>query len=278
MTKSPNPRVREPQLAYSDIQSKMQDERTRRQKAQKIIRVLHHYLGRADLKDLSTLDIGCSVGIIASELAADGALSTGVDIDVPGLEAAQARFGDRVTFICASADDLAMPDESVDVVVFNHIYEHVVDADAVVNEIYRVLKPTGVVYLGLANKFQLMEPHYGLPLLSWLPQKAADKYIRYAGRASHYYESHLSRAGLKQLLRGFHIYDYTVPIIRHPDVFGSSDQVKSLVSRLPAPLIQALIPIVPTYIWLGTKRQVPPQSPVAGEGLRHLDLTGAGRH
>jgi hypothetical protein len=61
-------------------------------------------------------------------------------------------------------------------------------------------------------------------------------------------------------------------------VFGSSDQVKSLVSRLPAPLIQALIPIVPTYIWLGTKRQVPPQSPVAGEGLRHLDLTGAGRH
>ena len=277
MTESPNPRVREPQFAYSEIQSKMQDERTRRQKARKIIRVLHHYLGRADLKDLSTLDIGCSVGIIASELAADGAISTGVDIDMPGLHAAQARFGDRVTFICASADDLPMSDDAVDVVVFNHIYEHVVDADAVVNEIHRVLKPSGVAYLGLANKYQLMEPHYRLPLLSWLPQKAADKYIRYAGRASHYYENHLSRGDLKQLLRGFHIYDYTVPVIRHPDVFGSSDQVKSLVSRLPVPLIQALIPIVPTYIWLGTKRQVPPQTPLAGEGLQHLDLTAAGR-
>ena len=115
-----------------------------------------------DLNDLSTLDIGCSVGIIASELAADGAISSGVDIDVPGLEAAKARFGDRVNFICASADDLPIPDESLDVVIFNHIYEHVVDAGAAVNEIHRVLKPTGVVYLGLANKYQLMEPHYRL--------------------------------------------------------------------------------------------------------------------
>ena len=173
MTGSPNATGREPQLAYSEIQGKMHDEHARRQKARKIIRVLHHYLGRDDLKGLSALDIGCSTGIIASELAADGARATGVDIDVPGLEAAQARFGDRVNFICTSADDLPLPDESVDVVVFNHIYEHVVDPEAVVKEIHRVLSPTGVVYLGLGNKYQLMEPHYRLPLLSWLPQRAA---------------------------------------------------------------------------------------------------------
>jgi SAM-dependent methyltransferase len=255
----------------------MHDEETRRQKARKIIRVLHHYLGRTDLKDLSTLDIGCSVGIIASELAADGAISTGVDIDVPGLEAAQTRFGDRVNFVCTSADDLPLPSESVDVVVFNHIYEHLVDADVVVNEIHRVLKPTGVAYLGLANKYQLIEPHYRLPLLSWLPEKAADEYVRRLGRAHHYYERHLSRGGLKHLLRGFHIYDYTVPVIRHPDVFGSGDQVVSAVSRLPVPLIQVLIPIVPTYIWIGTKRDMPPRSSEADEGLRHLDLTAVGR-
>ena len=105
---------REPQLAYSEIQDKMRDEQTRRQKAGKIIRVLHHYLGRADLKDLSALDIGCSVGIIASEMATDGAISTGVDIDAPGLDAAKARFGDRATFLQASGDDLPAPDESVE--------------------------------------------------------------------------------------------------------------------------------------------------------------------
>ena len=277
MNQSANPKGREPQLAYSEIQNKMKDEQTRRQKAGKIIRVLHHYLGRADLEGLSTLDIGCSVGIIASELAGDGALSTGVDIDVPGLEAANSRFGDRVNFVCASADDLPIPNESVDVVVFNHIYEHLVDPEAVVTEIHRVLKPTGVAYFGLANKYQMMEPHYRLPLLSWLPQKAADQYIRRSGRASHYYERHLSRTGLKHLLRGFHIYNYTVPVIRHPDVFGSGDQVVSAVSRLPVALLQVLIPIVPTYIWIGTKRQMPPRSSEAGEGLKYLDLTAARR-
>jgi len=83
MTGSPNATGREPQLAYSEIQGKMHDEHARRQKARKIIRVLHHYLGRDDLNGLSALDIGCSTGIIASELAADGATATGVDIDVP---------------------------------------------------------------------------------------------------------------------------------------------------------------------------------------------------
>jgi hypothetical protein len=60
-------------------------------------------------------------------------------------------------------------------------------------------------------------------------------------------------------------------------VFGSDDQVKSVASRLPVQLIQALIPIVPTYIWIGTKRHLPPRSSGADDGLRHLDLTAAGR-
>ena len=277
MTESGKPANRQPQLSYSEIQTKMHDEQMRRQKAHKIIRVLHHYLGRDDLKGLFALDIGCSAGFIAAELAADGADSTGVDIDVPGVEAARARFGDKVNFLCTSADALPMEDESLDIVVFNHIYEHVVDADAVVSEIHRVLKPGGVAYLGLGNKFQLIEPHYRLPLLSWLPQRAADAYIRRAGKADEYYEKHRSKAGLKQLMRGFHIYDYTIPIVHRPDVFGSGDQVKGMVSKLPTSVIGTLTPIVPTYIWIGTKTAAAPRSTVATDGLKHLDLTTAGR-
>jgi hypothetical protein len=60
-------------------------------------------------------------------------------------------------------------------------------------------------------------------------------------------------------------------------VFGSDDQVTSVVSRLPVQLVQALIPIVPTYIWIGTKRHLPPRSSGADEGLKHFDLTAAGQ-
>jgi 2-polyprenyl-3-methyl-5-hydroxy-6-metoxy-1,4-benzoquinol methylase len=270
------PKDRQPQLAYSEIQGKMHDEDQRRIKARKIIKVLHHFLGRDDLDGLHALDIGCSTGFIAHELAADGAVATGVDIDVPGIEAARVRFGETVSFLCTSADALPLPDESLDIVVFNHIYEHVVDPDAIVREIHRVLKPSGVVYLGLGNKYQLIEAHYGLPLLSWLPKAAADRYIRRFGKADEYYEQHRSYVGLKRMLTGFQIWDYTVPIVRRPDLFGSGDQVRGAVTKLPAPVLRAVLPIVPTYVWIGTKGTASPRTWEGSGTIRHLNLSGVG--
>jgi glycosyltransferase involved in cell wall biosynthesis len=273
----PAARERKPQLAYSEIQAKMLDEDNRRQKARKILSVLHHFLGRRDLDGLAALDIGCSAGFIADELAADGAKTTGADIDVPGLERAQQRFGERVEFICASGDDLPLPDESLDVVVFNHIYEHVVDPDAVLTEIHRVLKPNGVAYLGLGNKYQIMEPHYRLPFLSWLPQRAADAYVRRLGHSGEYYESYRTRAGLKQMVRGFQVWDYTVPVVVRPELFSSGDQIKGVLPKVPPAVVAAAMPIVPTFVWVATKSGQPPAGGDEAPGLRHLDLTGLGR-
>jgi glycosyltransferase involved in cell wall biosynthesis/ubiquinone/menaquinone biosynthesis C-methylase UbiE len=268
---------RAPQLAYSDTQEKMLDEQHRRGKAKKILSVLHHHLGRDDLSGLSALDIGCSAGFIADELATDGAKTIGVDIDEPGLERARIRFGGRVEFVNASGDDLPLPDESLDVVVFNHIYEHVLDPDAVVAEIRRVLKPTGVVYLGLANKHQIIEPHHRLPMLSWLPQRVADAYIRRFGKADHYYERHRTRAGLRRMLRGFHVWDYTIPVIVRPELFSSRDQIVGVMSKLPVSLVNAALPIVPTFVWVATKSSERPAAAEGTPGLKHLDLTGRER-
>lgn len=264
---------RKPQLAYSDIQAKMLDEQHRRGKAKKILSVLHQHLGRDDLNGLVALDIGCSAGFIADELAADGAKTIGVDIDEPGLERARERFGSRVEFVNASGDDLPLPDESLDIVVFNHIYEHVVDPDSVVSEIHRVLKPNGVVYFGLANKHQLMEPHHRLPLLSWLPQRAADAYVRRLGKADQYYERHRTRSALKHMVRGFHVWDYTIPVIVRPDLFSSTDQVKGLLSKVPPAALRVARPIIPTFVWIGTKdSRLRDTSGLPG--LEYLDLSG----
>jgi ubiquinone/menaquinone biosynthesis C-methylase UbiE len=273
----PSGEARAPQLAYSDIQAKMLDEQHRRGKAKKILSVLHHYLGRDDLNGLAALDIGCSAGFIADELAGDGAETVGVDIDEPGLQRARERFGGRVEFVKASGDDLPLPDESLDVVVFNHIYEHVVDPDAVVAEIHRVLKPNGVAYFGLGNKHQIIEPHHRLPLLSWLPQRTADAYVRRFGRADQYYERHRTRAGLKEMARGFHVWDYTIPVVVRPDLFNSGDQIKGLMSKVPPALVRAARPIVPTFVWIVTKSAQGPAAKDAGPGLEHLDLTARRR-
>lgn len=132
------------QLAYSDLQDKMLDEAGRRRKAAKIIAVLKHYLARETLSGLRVLDIGCSTGFIADEMSLAGAVVLGVDIDEPGVAKAQARFGSTVDFVLCSSDALPIPSNSVDIIVFNHVYEHVPDADAAMREIQRVLKNSGL--------------------------------------------------------------------------------------------------------------------------------------
>ncbi len=251
---------RDPQLAYSELMGKMLDEEHRRTKARKMLSVVRHFLGRDDLSGLTVADIGCSAGFIADELAAAGAATTyGFDIDAPGLAKAKERFGERVTFVEAPGENMPLPDESLDLVVFNHIYEHVVDPDAVMAEVRRVLKPDGVVYLGLANKYQPIEPHYSLPLLSWLPQGLADRVLRATGKADSYYERHRSRRGLKAMLRGLHVWDYTFCVIKDPVTFQAGEIVRGPVSRVPTGVLRLATQIIPTYIWIGTKSGTGPR-------------------
>ena len=221
---------REEQLAYSEQMAAMLDERKRRQKAAKILAVVRHALGRADLDGLRALDVGCSAGFIADELAGAGARTAGVDIDEPGLVKARERFGDRVDFRHARGEALPFEDGSMDVVIFNHIYEHVVDPEAVVADIHRVLSPTGVLYLGVGHRHQVVEPHYKLPFLSWLPQSAADRYVRLTRRGEQYYEHYYTRAGLRRLFGAFEVWDYTLPVLADPRAFAGTDQIPAWVS------------------------------------------------
>ncbi len=260
--------MRQRQLEYSEIQAAMLDEAKRRRKAAKIIAVLEHF--RGPLKGLTVGDVGCSAGFIADELAKAGAARTlGVDIDVPGLRRAASRFGERVGFVCGDGTALPFPDGSIDVLVFNHIYEHVVDPDAVVAEMRRVLADDGVLYLGLGNRLGVMEPHYKLPFLSYLPPALADRYVRAFGRADHYYERFRTRRGLRRMLRAFHVWDYTLPVLATPDAFAGGELfpgvagrlARAVLSRAPRPLLRALLPLVPTYIWVATKTPSRPRGP-----------------
>jgi SAM-dependent methyltransferase len=259
---------RRAQLAYSEQMAAMRDEEGRRRKAAKILAVLQHVLGAAGsdpLRGLTVADIGCSQGYIADELALAGADRVyGVDIDVPGLAVAQQRFGHHVQFVCAAGESLPFPDCSLDVAVLNHIYEHVVDADAVIADLHRVLKPEGVLYLGLGNRLGVMEPHYRLPFLSYLPPRAADRYVRAFGRADHYYERFRTRRGLRRMMAGWHVLDYTLPVLAQPGSFAGDDVVPGAVAALPAAVLAGVLPVVPTYIWVASRSPLS----AAGPALR----------
>ena len=267
---SGGPSDRREQLNYSETMAKMLDETARRKKAAKIVAVVSHALGVESLDALRAVDVGCSAGFIADELALAGATTSGVDIDEPGLVRARERFGDRVDFRVARGEDLPFDDDSVDVVVLNHIYEHVVDPEAVVKDLHRVLSPTGVLYLGLGHRHQLIEPHYKLPFLSWLPQRAADRYMRLTGKGNHYFEHYYSRRGLLRLFGDFDLWDYTLPVLAEPAAFAGDDVIPVWVGALPEPVLAGTLPVVPTYIWVGFNDRGMPAGPSLRVGPRHV--------
>ena len=239
-------------MAYSEIQHKTHDEAKRRAKAQKVRRVLQHFLSRDDLTGLRAVDVGCSTGFTAAALAEAGASVIGLDIDVPGVAHARARFGSQVEFMCADGAALPFLDGSIDIIVFNHIYEHVVDADSVMAEIVRVLRPDGVAYLAFGNRLQLIEPHYRLPFLSWLPRGAADRYVALSGRAPTYYEQFRTRGDLLRMTQGLRIWDYTYTVLGDSVIFGAQDLVPTWLTNAPIAFWRAFAPVIPTYVWVGT--------------------------
>jgi len=252
---------RKPQLAYSDTQALMLDEVSRRAKARKMAAVITHFLGRDDLTGLRVVDVGCSGGIVADQLNALGAEVIGLDIDVPGLTKAYKRFADSAAFLCADSQHMPLGDAVADVILCNHVYEHVVDPEQLFAEMRRVVRPDGLLYLGLGNRLGVIEPHYRLPFLSWLPRGIAHRYVRAAGRAENYYEAFATRNGLRRLCHSLQVWDYTYAVLADPGTFAAGDVVPRWVSRIPKFILRAARPIVPTFIWVATTAPSAPLGP-----------------
>ncbi len=86
------------------------------------------------------LDLGCGDGKLTAQLAASGAVLTGVDASAEMIAAARARGIDAVE---ASAEHLPFPDASFDAVFSNAALHWVRDQDAMLVQVHRVLKPGG---------------------------------------------------------------------------------------------------------------------------------------
>lgn len=111
-------------------------------------------------------------------------------------------------------DVLRMPfaSESLDFAMLNHLYEHVPDAGQLFRETYRVLRPGGRAYVTAGSRLAIIEPHYRLPFLSWLPAGFAGSYLRATGRGTSYDDIRFLRyRPLIRLMRaaGFLVHDVT---------------------------------------------------------------------
>lgn len=98
----------------------------------------------------TVLDLGCGAGLdlyLYARATGDGGKVYGLDISKEMTAKARRNMiavnVQNVEFLCAGADSIPLPDESIDIVTANGIYNLSPDKNAVMREVARVLRPGG---------------------------------------------------------------------------------------------------------------------------------------
>ncbi|HEY2345280.1 MAG TPA: methyltransferase domain-containing protein [Xanthomonadaceae bacterium] len=237
----PQERARQPH-AVLDLE-------TRRFKGMKIERLLD-LPSRA--QPMRMLEIGTGSGGIAHYFGTHPKLRIAVDaVDVVD----NRLVCDGYAFQLVKDTTLPYEDRSFDVVLSNHVIEHVGDRDAQLRhlrEIGRVLREDGVGYLAVPNRWMLVEPHYRLAFLSWWPHGWRSAWLKRFRGVDFYDCEPLQLGQLERLFdaAGFRYRNLCVESLR---ATLAIEQPRSLARKLadlvPAPFIGSLRRIIPTLIY-----------------------------
>lgn len=117
---------------------------------------LHRYaFARQFVNGGDVLDIACGEGYGTALLAHKAKSVVGVDISEEVIRHANQRYaGDGLSFVQGSCSQIPLPEASVDVVVSFETIEHHHEHQAMMREITRVLRPSGLLIISCPEKHE----------------------------------------------------------------------------------------------------------------------------
>jgi ubiquinone/menaquinone biosynthesis C-methylase UbiE len=105
------------------------------------------------------LDLGCNDGYGTKEISRHAAQAVGVDVSERAIERARSRYPDGgIDFRVFDGLKLPFGDGHFDLVTSFQVIEHIVDVDAYLSEIYRVLRPSGLAVITTPNAAIRLDP------------------------------------------------------------------------------------------------------------------------
>ena len=221
----------------------------RRKKAEKIVALVEY---RRPMAGTRVLEIGTGSGAISAVLAG----AVGPDGRVDSVDTMDTRM-DTTGYEFQVVTGVALPfdDATFDVVVSNHVVEHVGDRSAQQNhldEIARVLRPGGVGYLATPSRWAFREPHFKVPFLSWLPRRYRDRYVQLAKAGTVYDVDPYARRELGAALdrTGLRWSDETLTALSEVGRLEQPKGAGGLLVRSPAALQRAARPALPTMVFI----------------------------
>lgn len=222
---------------------------SRRWKGQKIERLL----ALSGTGPVRLLEIGTGSGGIAHYFATHPDRYFDVDaVDVTDTR----QVSDGYRFTPVTSTTLPFEEASFDVVITNHVIEHVGDSTAQaehLDEVKRVLRPGGTAYLAVPSRWMLVEPHYRLAFLSWWPRTWRSAYLRLCRRGDFYDCEPLTVAEIVALVRrsGFAYENVSVRAFRETlAIEGDKGLTARLIAMMPDRWLMRLAPAMPTHIYL----------------------------
>jgi 2-polyprenyl-3-methyl-5-hydroxy-6-metoxy-1,4-benzoquinol methylase len=111
------------------------------------------------VKDKKVLDLGCNTGYGSNILAHTASRVAGVDVSENAIATAKKKYTNHNTeFRLIDGKRLPFSDKEFDTIITCQVIEHVVDYDIFVNEIKRVLTPSGIVIFTTPNALLRLDP------------------------------------------------------------------------------------------------------------------------
>lgn len=222
---------------------------SRRLKALKIERLLQ--LTPSD-GPLRMLEVGTGSGGIAHYFGTHESMHCEVDaVDV--VDNRLVTNGYRYRHV--EGTQLPFADAIFDVVLSNHVIEHVGDdasQRAHLAELQRVLKPGGRGYLAVPNRWMLIEPHFRLAFLSWLPKPWRTTYLRTMRKGVVYDCEPLMLSQVEHLLAdtGLAYRNVCVEALRLTfEIEHPSARVTRWLRCVPDRALAPFSPLIPTLIY-----------------------------
>ncbi|MEM2126250.1 MAG: class I SAM-dependent methyltransferase, partial [Candidatus Methanosuratincola sp.] len=107
-------------------------------------------------REKELLEVGCGVGIDLVRFARGGAIVTGIDLSETSIDLAKKNFASNgldADLRLMNGEEMQFENDRFDVVYAHGVLQYTANANKMVKEIYRVLRPAGQAILMVYNKY-----------------------------------------------------------------------------------------------------------------------------